>query len=44
MKSTIHNYIVILSYAYMEISTWCDLSGSHSVIRRTVDLNNVVWC
>ena len=34
------NWIVILTCAYMEYSTWRGMS----VYRRTVDYASVVWC
>ncbi|GAA0818331.1 hypothetical protein GCM10009079_21100 [Ralstonia mannitolilytica] len=40
MSTTAANWIVVLSCAYMEYSTWRGMS----VYRRTVDYDNVVWC
>jgi hypothetical protein len=40
IMTTAATWIVILSCAYMEYSTWRGMS----VYRRTVDYDNVVWC
>ncbi|CAJ0819028.1 hypothetical protein [Ralstonia flaminis] len=38
--TTAANWIVVLTCAYMEYSTWRGMS----VYRRTVGYENVVWC
>jgi len=40
----IHNYIIMLAYAYLEVQDWHYRGKHHSRIVRTIDYNNVVWC
>jgi len=42
--SKMHTELAILAYAYMEICSWTDIRGRHSLIRRTVDYSKIVWC
>ncbi|WP_269142736.1 hypothetical protein [Burkholderia territorii] len=37
---SIHHWIVVLSHAYLEYSTW----QGHAYYRRTVGYDQVVWC
>jgi hypothetical protein len=36
--------IVILAYAYIEVASWSNSTGRHSVIQRTVDYKSITWC